>query len=122
MNLKNHILGALSGASPNGALARQYLGQALHTLQDFYAHSTRVELGLSSFDNLLGASAFSGFPPTVQTCPANPAVLGGAGLTGITSGYFPLPSPCDSAIPAGKCRYGNDESFGGLIAIWVVSL
>jgi hypothetical protein len=87
----------------------------LHTLQDFYAHSTRVELGLGSFDNLLGVSAFSGLTQTAQTCPSNPAVLGGAGLTSITSGYFPLPSPCNGSIPTGKCRHGNDVSLGGIL-------
>jgi hypothetical protein len=111
VNLKNQILSDLSGSSPKGAKAREHLGQAFHTLQDFYAHSNRVEAGLSGFDNSLGVSVFSGLIATAQTCPSNPATLGGAGLTSITSGYFPLPSPCNGSIPAGKCRHGNDESF-----------
>ncbi|HEX4602380.1 MAG TPA: hypothetical protein VH724_00155 [Candidatus Angelobacter sp.] len=114
VNLKAQVLKDLSGSSPNGAKAREHLGQALHTVQDFYAHSNRVEAGLSGFDNSLGVSVFSGLTATTQTCPTNPAILGGAGLTSITSGYFPLPSPCNGSIPAGKCRHGNDESFGVL--------
>src|SRR5260221_6284367 len=112
VDLKNQVLKDLSGSSPNGAKAREHLGQAFHTLQDFFAHSSRVENGLSGFDNNLGVRVFSGLLPTVQTCPTNPAVLG---TTSITSGYFPLPSPCNGSIPAGKCRHGNDETFGGVL-------
>jgi hypothetical protein len=114
VDLKNQILHDLSGSSPNGAKAREHLGQALHTLQDFYAHSSRVENNLTGFDSDLGVRVFSGLVATAQTCPSNPAVLGGAGLTSITSGYFPLPSPCNGSIPTGKCRHGNDESNGVL--------
>jgi len=112
VNLKNNIISDLSGTKPDGAKARKHLGQALHTLQDFFAHSTRVELNLGGFDNQLGVNQFSGFGAGVQTCPTNPAVLGGSGLSGITSGWFPLPSPCNSGIPTGKCRHGNDEPHG----------
>jgi len=115
VDLKNQILSDLSGSSPNGPKAREHLGQALHTLQDFYAHSTRVELGQSSYDSMVGVSMFNG-PGTVQTCPSDPAVLGGAGLSSVTSGYFPLPQPCTSSIPTGKCRHGNDESLGGILS------
>jgi len=111
VDLKNQILKDLSGKSPNGAKAREHLGQAFHTLQDFYAHSNRVEANLSSLDSKLGVSTFTGQTLTDQACPGNPAVLGGAGLTIATSGYFPLPSPCNGSIPANKCRHGNDETF-----------
>src|SRR3569833_1400697 len=113
--LKMQILSDLSGSSPNGAKAREHLGQALHTLQDFYAHSTRVELGLSGFDSMLGVRSFGAPAGSAQTCPANPAVLGGAGLTLATSGYFPLPQPCSSTVPTGKCRHGNDVAVGGIL-------
>jgi hypothetical protein len=113
VDLKNQILSDLSGKSPNGAKAREHLGQALHTLQDFYAHSTRLENGLSGFDASLGVSTFSGLARTAATCTTNAATLSGPFATSLTSGYFPLPSPCNGAIPANKCRHGNDESFGG---------
>jgi hypothetical protein len=117
VDLKNAILADLSGRSPNGAKARQHLGQALHTLQDFFAHSTRVENGLSGLDALLGASAFSGVGKTIATClGADPGTLA-PGFAGLTSGYFPLPSPCNGSILANKCRHGNDESFGGVLDI-----
>ncbi len=109
VTLKNQILSDLSGSSPNGKKAREHLGQAFHTLQDFYAHSTRVELGQSSYDSLLGVSTFNG-PGTAQTCLNDGATLGGQGLSLVTSGYFPLPEPCTSSIPAGKCRHGYQGS------------
>ncbi|HTC93457.1 MAG TPA: hypothetical protein VK699_08395 [Terriglobales bacterium] len=111
VDLKSQILKDLSGSSPNGAKAREHLGQALHTLQDFYAHSNRVEAGLSTFDAQLGVSTFTGEALTDKACPNDPAVLGDKGLTIATSGYFPLPSPCNGKIPANKCRHGNDETF-----------
>ena len=103
INLKNAILQDLSGTTPNGKKAREHLGQALHTLQDFYAHSTRVELGQSSFDSLLGVSTFNKPAASVLVCPTDPGVRAGDGLTTVTSGYFKIPL-CDP--PAGKCRHG----------------
>ena len=103
VNLKNAILQDLSGSSPNGKKAREHLGQALHTLQDFFAHSTRVELGAGSFDNLLGVSTFNGPAASVAVCPSDAGVRAGDGLTIVTSGYFKIPL---CVPPAGKCRHG----------------
>jgi hypothetical protein len=118
VDLKNQILKDLSGSSPNGAKAREHLGQAFHTLQDFFAHSNRVEAGLGTLDAKLGVSTFTGQSLSDKACPNDPAVLGDKGLTTATSGYFPLPSilhptasPCNGTIPANKCRHGNDETF-----------
>jgi hypothetical protein len=128
VDLKNQILKDLSGSSPNGAKAREHLGQALHTLQDFYAHSNRVEAGLGTFDAQLGVSSFTGQSLTDKACPTDPAVLGDKGLTTATSGYFPLSvfhpgsSPCSGAIPANKCRHGNDETVVTLPVIGQISL
>ena len=41
-------------AKLRGKQARKYLGQALHSLQDFYAHSNWVELGKTKFNEDLG--------------------------------------------------------------------
>ena len=73
VDLKSQILKDRSGSSPNGAKAREHLGQALHTLQDFYAHSNRVEAGLSTFDAQLGVSTFTGEALTDKACPNDPA-------------------------------------------------
>nr|ARD09205.1 DivY [Prochloron didemni] len=94
---------------PQGTSARNDLGTALHTVQDFYAHSNWVELGHSSSDinTKIGREVFSGADKNTATCPNDPGILGGAGLTELTSGYFTfigvVPS-CD--VPEGKCRHG----------------
>lgn len=36
--------------------ARFFLGQAMHTLQDFYAHSNWVELGHTDINEALGST------------------------------------------------------------------
>ncbi|MGZ8845200.1 MAG: HET-C-related protein [Pyrinomonadaceae bacterium] len=42
------------GGKPDLASARYYLGQALHTLQDFYSHSNWIELGNTNPHLVLG--------------------------------------------------------------------
>ncbi len=102
-NLKASVITKITASSPDGASARKDLGGALHTLQDFYAHSNWVELGNGSIDSRLGRSTYGGLPLSVATCPANSGTLGGSGLTSLTSGYFKIPL-CDP--PTGKCRHG----------------
>jgi von Willebrand factor A domain-containing protein 7 len=115
LNLKNKIVSELSGSSPDGPAARKDLGTALHTVQDFYAHSTRVELGQGSFDNLLGTSTFAGPAIGVQTCPNDKAVLAGDGLSQATSGYFRGPTFCDTLrVPKGKCIHGINGVCAGI--------
>ena len=101
--LKASIIQKITAATPNGASARKDLGGALHTLQDFYAHSTWVELGNTGIDTRLGNSTFSGLPLATATCPTDAGTLGGAGLTSMTSGWFKIPL---CVPPAGKCRHG----------------
>lgn len=88
-----------------GASARADLGGALHTLQDFYAHSNWVELGRKAINQDLGRQTFSGAGSGVATCPNDPGVLGGEGLKQLTSGYF-LFSQALCGVPSGKCRHG----------------
>lgn len=87
------------------ASARADLGGALHTLQDFYAHSNWVELGREAINQDLGRQTFSGAGGGVATCPSDPGVLGGEGLKQLTSGYF-LFSQALCGVPSGKCRHG----------------
>src|SRR5215831_12903822 len=87
-SLKASVISKITASNPDGAAARKDLGGALHTLQDFYAHSNHVELGNTGIDSRLGRSTFSGPAASVATCPSNPGTLGGAGLTTLTSGYF----------------------------------
>jgi hypothetical protein len=108
-DLKTAVIDNLKSPTPDGAKARADLGTALHTLQDFYAHSNWVELGKTAIESRLGREVFGGLAADVATCPDNPTTLGGEGLTSLTSGYFPLRSLCTP--PAGKCRHGADIVF-----------
>ena len=125
MLLKDQIIEELQGCTPNGDRAQELLGEAHHTLQDFYAHSNWVELVgwnfRNGFNDDLGrepifASEFGNF------CPDDPDTL--ARIDGLTSGYFELglasfavpPQFIPSKVlldvcfnyPDGKCRHGVD--------------
>jgi hypothetical protein len=96
-----------------GKAARKLLGQALHSLQDFYAHTNWVELGFrgAEIDTRLGRSIVpnppAGFSPAQSGDPGtlNPALVGTRDINSLTSGYFvSLTSPCKA--PSGKMRHG----------------
>lgn len=98
-----------SGDRVSGIRLRQLLGQGLHTLQDFYAHSNWVNFGpgpAHTEPNLdFGDGIVSAVGPDVMTCQElYPDLLDGAGLSGITTGYFDPKDP--SWAPVGKCRHG----------------
>jgi hypothetical protein len=112
LKLKEKIIRTITAVPPGvfaGESARVDFGGALHTIQDFYAHSNWVELGHAEdqIDQRLGRSVFAGADGSVSTCPDNPGVLSGQGLSQLTSGYFvfdTLPPVCN--VPPGKCRHG----------------
>src|SRR5262249_33227654 len=58
--------------SDNALGARDALGQALHTIQDFYSHSNWVELGNGGPNSVLGRSgnAINRLAPNIPTCQA----------------------------------------------------
>jgi hypothetical protein len=98
-----------------GRAARKLLGQALHSLQDFYAHSNWVELGFrgTEIDTRLGRSIVpnppSGFAPARSGDPGalNPTLVGSRDRNSLTSGYFMGLGPSASCqAPAGKMRHG----------------
>ena len=105
---------ALAG---DGTAARKALGQALHTVQDFYSHSNWVESGNPSIVSAFGISTLTDPPAILQACPADPNALGSGGGGGSTSAYFVESEPalflketygCDlTLLPAGKCFHGN---------------
>lgn len=115
VNLKNEIIMNLTSNPPNGNKARQLLGTALHTIQDFYSHSNWVELGNANVNTSLGTAILSNPSANLQSCPTDPNMLE-AGGGGLTSAYFVgfsldrdtigcgrLPSP-------GKCYHGNETT------------
>lgn len=110
LNLKNYIISQITSSSPNGRNARIALGGALHTIQDFYAHTNWVEMGNSSIDTRLGRSTIPNPPSTLLTSPVNdPGVLL---PTQLTSGYFITPPYCSA--PRGKTRHGSPVCPTGL--------
>jgi von Willebrand factor type D domain len=108
IDLKLKIIEELQQSSPNGAGARQALGEALHTLQDFYSHSNWVELKKPNIDNRLGRAVISNPVEGFKPCPNSPSKLEGQGLRGLTTGYF-VPN-----TPSGKCRHGNLTIWDGI--------
>lgn len=108
VQLKTSVINKITASSPDGASARQDLGGALHTLQDFYAHTNWVELGNTGIDSRLGRSTYGGLPLSVASCPTDAGILGGSGLTSLTSGWFKIPL---CVPPAGKCRHGISIPF-----------
>ncbi len=109
LNLKQEVIDNIIKAQPDGSAARQALGGALHTIQDFYAHTNWVELGNTTIDTRLGRSTFAGLPLTTPTSPlGDPSTLL-PGLTDLTSGYFVsggITSPAPCAAPPGKTNHG----------------
>jgi hypothetical protein len=93
----------------------EYLGGALHTVQDFYAHSNWVELenrnnkGNPTINRELGRGPISNVAdPETPTCPTNSSTLGGEGLEKVTSGYYNGSTSCSLpvGIKQGKCIHG----------------
>jgi von Willebrand factor A domain-containing protein 7 len=103
IELKAQAIELLSQTPPDGEEARDRLGAALHTLQDFYSHSNWIELGMSAVEASLGRELLTPLAAGATTCPSSAEVLDPA-LADTTTGYFLLPNPCE--VPAGKCLHG----------------
>jgi hypothetical protein len=111
--LKDQVVAAITAASPDGERARALLGTALHTVQDFYAHSNWVDIGRSGVNSSLGRSLLANPAATDAFCPASPERLGGIGLTSDTTGYYIGLLGC-GPIAAGKCYHGGPGGCDGL--------
>jgi hypothetical protein len=95
---------ALVQNEPDGLKARQAFGRALHTVQDFYAHSTWADHHTGNNDI---------HPDLGRDVLANPVIANFCDATGgtllpkvkdITSGYYDLVT-C-APPPPGKCHHG----------------
>ncbi|KAH0556247.1 hypothetical protein GP486_005825 [Trichoglossum hirsutum] len=135
--LKKDAIGALLSVPPDVAKARKNVGEALHTIQDFYAHSNWVELGNRDLNADLirdGAMELYTAAPDQRTCNScqtlpKPAtwdsdwpipcigincIENTKGFSKLTSGYY---HGEDVAIPGDfKCRHGglSDDSWAGI--------
>jgi subtilisin-like proprotein convertase family protein len=123
---KNAVLALVTGETPNGTEARKRLGNALHSLQDFYSHSNWVEIfsaggghpdmGTGGVNEAMGRRTFSAAGSATAVCTSTVGYLYGdttliPGIAQITSGYFSIPRYC-SNLPAGKCFHGVAECGG----------
>lgn len=114
LDLREEILELVRNERRNGHQARARLGQALHTIQDFYSHSNWPELGNMGINDAFGEETLDDPPLDRHTCPDDPNTLGPDGGGGITSSYFvgfsifPSRIGCDTdQLPEGKCFHGN---------------
>jgi hypothetical protein len=113
-NLKSQIVANVKADPPDGDEARKLLGQALHTLQDFYAHSNWVELGNSGINTDLGRNEMTDPAATLQACPTDSGTLGPNGGGGLTSAYYLGAAGCGPLPHPGKCYHGVRFNCGGI--------
>ena len=97
--LKTQVISSALGG--NGAKARKALGGALHTIQDFFAHSNQVDAALSIPD--FGTDVLTALPATTATCLTDGATL--IPNVGLTSGYFKFVNGL--CAPKNKCNHGD---------------
>lgn len=109
--VKNLLDQAVTQIKANDAAgARNSVGSALHSVQDFYAHSNWVESGRGGPSGELGrGSSISGVsPPGEATCleapEFEPCFKGNLITPNLTSGYY---GGEDRLKPPGKCRHGG---------------
>jgi len=123
IGLLNGIKGALTKDDAKGA--REALGSALHTIQDFYSHTNWVELGNREPHPGLGrpGNALHRLPATTATCRdctdggflSFPDCSMNLITSGLTSGYYGGEDPPFAVKPPGKCSHGGplDKSATG---------
>jgi hypothetical protein len=113
IELKGKVISEITKAEPDGQLARELLGHALHALQDYYSHTNWLNLhGSTEINDDLGRRKHE-IRPQGPTCTedlnGDLTVLAGDGLTSITSGYFEGPLTCApvSVLGQKKCLHGS---------------
>lgn len=110
IDLRREIIQLVTQAEPEGAQARIKLGQALHTIQDFYSHSNWVERGNGGINSALANSVLPNPSASADNCPVDANALGPAGGGSLTSAYYVGALGC-GPIPQGKCYHGNYMSW-----------
>lgn len=117
IRLKAEAIAALRAHDPRAA--RVAVGRALHTLQDFYAHTNWTNTpgpNHMTHNPALGRSVVSSLRGDQQTCidieedDDDQNVLAAHGLTSTTSGYFYLETWLEA--PEDKCMHGISGPFG----------
>ena len=106
---EDRIVSQADTSSPK--LLRSVLGRALHTLQDFYAHSNWVNRmpgpNHTAPNEKLGIEIITPVGKSVPTCQTQyPDLLEGAGEAEVTTGYFNFTGAIGWGPPTGKCAHG----------------
>jgi hypothetical protein len=119
LRLKEAILANITAASPHGFAARADLGQALHTVEDFYAHSTWLQTRHTALNAKLGREVLDASidpdlaSPAAVVCGADHASWTDAGYSEVTTGFFQVGAD-DKTGTKGICWIGPElVSFGG---------
>lgn len=108
IDLRKEVIKLVTRQRRDGNTARERLGQALHTIQDFYSHSNWVELGNGSPNSDFGTRTLDNPLGSLMACPIDPNVLGPGGGGGSSSAYYLGILGCnEDELPAGKCFHGN---------------
>lgn len=102
--------------------ARELLGRAFHTMQDFYSHSTWVEQGEPGIVDFYSLEEFSKFPTDIYSIGAVCDIRGGRIQPdrNLTTGYYP-DFPSDPEL-VGKCLHGEvvlDAIFGPCLSVGI---
>jgi hypothetical protein len=97
IDFKLKVKELMMAQNPNVKDAREYLGKALHTLQDFYSHSNWVELQRGAYNSVLGVPGRPLFEPSIVTAPCDdcvrnecPDCLTHLHASDLTTGYYTL--------------------------------
>jgi hypothetical protein len=101
MDLKEFVVATLTlDSTPDVEGAREKFGEALHTLQDFYAHTNWIELGNVAINTDLGNAEIPDPLTSLVTCDASGNYIDT--ITDLTSGYD-ICRGIRSNVPTGKC-------------------
>lgn len=74
IDVKLKVKELMMAQNPNVKDARELLGKALHTLQDFYSHSNWVELQRGAYNSVLGVPGRPLSEPSIVTAPCEDCV------------------------------------------------
>lgn len=113
-NLKEAVVTTVIGTDPDGDAARRSLGTALHTVQDFYAHSNWIERSEPGINQSLGRSVLTDPPASVAICPDDPESLPADGGAILTTAYYIGLLGCGPIPINGKCYHGGPGGCDGI--------
>ena len=114
VNLREEVIALITAPEPDGDEAREKLGTAFHTLQDFYAHSNWVERGMAGIYSALGQDVLANPSPAIATCPGDPEVLPADGGPILTTAYYEGLLGCGPIRTPGKCYHGGPGGCDGI--------